>query len=298
MEDSDELPKSRSDSPGWWDWEGGGEGEAFFAKGSPANASEMLSCYPQKDEVAEIALTFEPGDPVPFDVLRAFVNLVTLQINHCPAVMLEEILKHIPQVKTLGLNGCPDMKDLKAFHYLSKRLEALQLCNCSRVETLEGIEALIGLKQIGVMYGNDCLKDISQLKSLRSIRSIFLAGCKNTLDLSFLKAMPSVEKISVNRCEMPLDLSIIEAMPSVKWISIDHCEWLKDVTFLFRMPNMESISLRESWNIPMRQFAQLRLQHPKCSITFPWQNSKLNDWYPIAIELITLFLNRLPIRHP
>ncbi len=267
MSNVNSFADDRSGRPGWGEW----EGEIFFATGSPANAREMLSCHPRKVEVAEIALVFEPGDTASFDVLRAFVNLAILSINHCTPLLLDEVLKHVPQVKIISINDSPGLRDLGALCHLGKRVEEFVFANCSGIETLEGIESLVGLIYLRVLNGNSSLRDISHLKCLSSIQRIQLVKCKK-----------------------PLLLEFIQEMPNIKELRLVGCEWLSSVKFMFGMSNLTKIYLHESWNIPIRQLAQLRLLHPHCDLEFPWEYSKMRTLYLWVFYLVSWWNKREP----
>lgn len=108
------------------------------------------------------------------DEFERLTLLRSLELGYNDFHALPSSLKGLKLLKTLNLTNCESLKSLPC---LPSGLERLILANCTALENVAGLENLENLEELD-MTNCFTISDVPDLQVMKSLRRLFLGGCK------------------------------------------------------------------------------------------------------------------------
>ncbi|TDB88512.1 NACHT domain-containing protein [Actinomadura sp. KC216] len=120
---------------------------------------------------------------------------------------LEAIRDQAPGLHALWVDYCDWVSDLSPLGGIP--LTDLQLDGCRHVTDFAPLSSLTGLETLGLKETS--IQDLEPLRSLTTLRSLFLNGCDRLTDLRPIASLPRLKVLDLTRATPGLDLSPLAA---------------------------------------------------------------------------------------
>jgi hypothetical protein len=135
------------------------------------------------------------GD-VDMHAFRDHVALKTLTIKDAPYLESLAGLGDLPDLAALTIVGAPRLHEIDEIGELSASLRELKFEECPRIETIDVVEPLVGLRFLGVSESGD-IASLAPVGSLAQLETFYAWGSTRILDgdLSPLERLPRLTEI-------------------------------------------------------------------------------------------------------
>lgn len=189
--------------------------------------------------------------------LTKFENLEYLLVQEQPQNIHQ--LEHCKKLKHLKCSqwDSTDVSDLKSIC----TLRSLELEFCGKLQSLNGIQNLIGLEKVTICY---CLKlrQIEGLKKIKdSLKHFILEDCNKVEDLFTIESLCSLEFLILSNFETRVvnklpSVGFINEMPFLKTFMTDYKIEDGDLTPLLKVKNVDILKFYRHYNLNADSFAQ------------------------------------------
>jgi hypothetical protein len=135
------------------------------------------------------------GD-IDLHAFRDHVALKTLTIKDAPYLESLGGLEGLPDLAALTIVGAPCLHDIDEIGELSESLRELEFEECPRIEAIDVVESLIGLRFLGISESGD-IASLAPIGSLDQLETFYAWGSTRILDgdLSPLARLPRLKEI-------------------------------------------------------------------------------------------------------
>ena len=143
----------------------------------------------------ECVSTWMFGD-VDMHAFRDHVALKTLTIKDAPYLESLAGLGDLPDLAALTIVGAPRLHEIDEIGELSASLRELKFEECPRIEAIDAVEPLVGLRFLGISESGD-IASLAPIGSLSQLETFYAWGTTRILDgdLSPLERLPQLKEI-------------------------------------------------------------------------------------------------------
>lgn len=135
------------------------------------------------------------GD-VDLHAFREHVVLKTLTIKDAPYLESLAGLGNLPNLGILKIIGAPRLHEIDEVGELSASLRELEFEECPRIDAIDVVESLVGLRFLGISESGD-IASLAPIESLSQLETFYAWGTTRILDddLSPLERLPRLNEI-------------------------------------------------------------------------------------------------------
>lgn len=143
----------------------------------------------------ESVITWMFGD-VDLHAFRDHVALKTLTIKDAPYLESLAGLGNLPDLAALTIFGAWRLHEIGEVGELSDSLRELKFEGCPRIDSIEVVESLVGLRFLGISEAGD-IASLAPVRSLAQLETFYAWGSTRILDgdLSPLAQLPQLKEI-------------------------------------------------------------------------------------------------------
>jgi len=127
---------------------------------------------------------------------RDHVGLERLTVKDAPTLESMSGISDLPELATLKVIGGPRLRDISDVEWLAASLRRLRLIECASIESIDEIEALVGITFLEL---GDCgaIRSLAPVASLQQLEKVYLWGTTRAADddLSPLIALPHLREL-------------------------------------------------------------------------------------------------------
>ncbi|WP_218843436.1 hypothetical protein, partial [Winogradskyella wichelsiae] len=179
-------------------------------------------------------------------------NWIDLNEFECISKSISKIEFHTFKANSLfeNLDGIEHFKNLKGvgFSYCySNKIDLGKLTACPKLEYLnlensitkkhhQAINKLTNLKELNIKG-----LDISQIKKIPSLESLYVLGLKNTDDMD--KKLPNLKTLSIHRSHTILNLDFLQGLTKIESITLDGLSKVEKIPNLENNKNLKGFSV-------------------------------------------------------
>lgn len=143
----------------------------------------------------ESVVTWMFGD-VDLHAFRDHVALNTLTIKDAPYLESLSGLGDLPDLAALTIVGARRLHEIDEIGELSEALRELELEKCPRIEAIDAVESLVGLRFLGISESGD-IASLAPIDSLTQLETFYAWGSTRIVDgdLTPLTRLPRLKEI-------------------------------------------------------------------------------------------------------
>lgn len=143
----------------------------------------------------EHLVTWMFGEP-DLHALRDHLALRNLSVKDAPYLESLAGLGNLPSLAALTIVGAPRLRDIHELSWLSPSLRELKFEGCERLDAIDPVESLLGLRFLGISESGD-IASLSPVRSLSKLETFYAWGSTRILDgdLSPLARLPRLREI-------------------------------------------------------------------------------------------------------
>jgi internalin A len=135
-------------------------------------------------------------DDVDLHAFRDHVALKTLTIKDAPCLELLSGLGNLPDLAVLMVVGAPRLHEIDDVAELSASLRELKFEECPRIDAIDDVGPLVGLRFLGISESGD-IASLAPVASLAQLEAFYAWGSTRIVDgdLSPLAQLPRLKEI-------------------------------------------------------------------------------------------------------
>lgn len=120
-------------------------------------------------------------------------------------------------------------------------IKKLDLSHNSNLMDLSGLSFFPDLEVLDLRY-DKMISDITPLKKLKKIKSIWLDNCSSIADFSILGEITTIEKLFLNSTDIR-DITFMRTLKNLKGLMLEHNLNLYDVSVLSELKNLKALDI-------------------------------------------------------
>ena len=113
------------------------------------------------------------------------------------------------------------------------------------------------------------LRDLSALKALPRLQSVYLNGSTGLTNVDALKNLPALQRVSLDRCTRLANVDALKNLSTLQHVSLKGCTGLTNADGLKNLPALGSVSLIGSTGLTKESVAALKATLPNAIIFDP-----------------------------
>lgn len=152
----------------------------------------------------------------------------------------------VGQLSSLSYSQVDDVAGLAA----CRMLHTLQLTQCKRLHSLDGLGACPSLTSLFVVNAPIC--DAAGLRNAAKLCDLELSGCTRLTDISALATCAALASVSLTGSKLLRDISALGACKALQTLDLIGCREIDDIRPLHGCPRL--------WKLDVRGTAYTRLQ--------------------------------------
>ncbi|CAI0421312.1 unnamed protein product [Linum tenue] len=195
---------------------------------------------------------------IPGDIWLHLTKLkkLTVSFSHCKSLLLQDSVAKLPSslnslvVSCMQLETLPDLANLSNLIELRlrsvqvdeihgvgqlKMLEAFAISDAPNLKSLDGLENLVLLQRLTVVYCDLC--------GLTKLTNMDIIGCTKVTEVMGLERLESLVRLKLNDCASIVRLPDLSALKNLTLLNISGCTQLTEVTGLESLESLQVLAM-------------------------------------------------------